>query len=307
MKYSVVDLGTNSARLMIARMENGRAVSEYKTLRTIRLGENMVNGGGITQDAMRRAAATLNEFKAISEGRGAAGFYCFATSAVREAGNRDAFVEYIRRECGVEIDVISGDDEAAIGFAGSVPDGGGMFDIGGGSTEVIFGKPGRIEYKRSFGIGTVKMLQMFPAADEADKGALSAAHELAERTFSELPDTKGFRFTGIGGTATALAAIDLKLKEYSAERVQGHRISLKRAAGLCRMLESKTKREREGIIGLEENRADVIVFGAIIMLEFMKKINADGITVSDRDNQEGYLEMRLGGRASQALSIRVEQ
>lgn len=293
MKYSVVDLGTNSARLMVARRENGLAVSEYKTLRTIRIGENMVSEKIITDAAMWRTADTLKEFKKISEEKGASRFLCFATSAVRDALNKNEFTEFIKNECGVDIDIISGETEAEIGFSGSVRGRGGMFDIGGGSTEIVFGKPEKIEYKRSFCIGTVRMLQMFPGADNAEKKDFENAHLFAAEVFSELPDTGDIFFTGIGGSATALAAIDLGLKVYSSERVQGHIISLGRAAELCRMLEGKTKRERERIIGLEQNRADVIVFGAIIMIEFMKKVNAGEITVSDRDNQEGYLERML--------------
>jgi exopolyphosphatase/guanosine-5'-triphosphate,3'-diphosphate pyrophosphatase len=280
---------------MTARIENKRAVSEYKTLRTIRLGENMVNKSEISEAAMKRTRDTLIEFEEISRRQGiTAPMYCFATSAVREADNKEDFVKYIKEECGVGIEVISGETEAMLGFAGSVQGRGGMFDIGGGSTEVMFGEPGNIEYRRSFKIGTVRFLQMFPGADEADPDSYEKAHIFAAQTFDEIPDTKDYVFTGIGGSATALAAIDLELKEYVPERVQGHVITFERAKELCGMLESKTKEQREKIIGLEEKRADVIVFGAIIMLEFMKKIRSEKILVSDRDNQESYLEMKLG-------------
>jgi exopolyphosphatase / guanosine-5'-triphosphate,3'-diphosphate pyrophosphatase len=295
MKYAVVDLGTNSARLMIARIAGNQAVSEYKTLRMIRLGENMVEKKEITGAAMKRTMETLLEFENISKRRGADGkLFCFATSAVREAENKEGFLKYIKRECGIDIEVISGEMEATLGFAGSVKGQGGMFDIGGGSTEVMFGELGNIEYMHSFKIGTVRFLQMFPGADDAEPESYEKAHILAERTFREIPDTGNIVFTGIGGSATALAAIDLELNEYMPERVQGHVITYERAKEICGMIESRTKKQREKITGLEDKRADVIVFGAIIMLEFMKKISADNIIVSDRDNQESYLEMKLG-------------
>lgn len=293
MSYAVVDMGTNSARLMIAHVADGRVISDCKTLRTIRIGEGMTDRKVILTSAMERAKSAIDEFKSISKEHKAKNFFCFATSAVREAENRDAFLEYIRTECGVEIDVISGETEAAYGFAGSVGGWGGMFDIGGGSTEVMFGSLSDVRFKHSFGIGTVKFLQLFPGGDKADPAAFTRAHDLAKKTFSALPDSKGFEFTGIGGTATALAAIDLELKEYSPESVQGHVISLERARGLCSMLEAKTKEQREELTGLEKNRADVIVFGAIILLEFMNATGSDHIIVSDRDNQEGYLAVKL--------------
>lgn len=295
MRYAVVDLGTNSARLMIAYIEDGHAVSEYKTLRMIRLGEGMVEKKKITDAAMNRTKDTLIEFLDICKRyKDMGGFYCFATSAVREAENKKEFLKFISKECGIDIDIISGENEAMLGFAGSVTGYGGMFDIGGGSTEVMFGTLKNIEYRHSFKIGTVRLLQIFPEADKADIDSMKKAHEYAENVFKEIPDTGNVVFTGIGGSATALAAIDLELKEYSSKRVQGHIITFKRAQEICGILESKTKEQRAELIGLEEKRADVIVFGAIIMLEFMKKTGADKIIVSDRDNQESYLEMKLG-------------
>lgn len=294
MSYAVVDFGTNSARLMIAHVSDGRAVSEFKTLRTIRIGEGMIEKKSISSAAMERAKNTINEFKEISKLQKAEEFFCFATSAVREAENRDDFLRYIKTECGVDIDVVSGDMEAALGFAGGVGNYGGMFDIGGGSTEVMLGSLKAPQFKHSYKIGTVKFLQLFPGGDIADQEAFRKAHDLAKETFLTVPDCGGIVFTGIGGTATALAAIDLGLKEYSAESVQGHTVTLKRAQELCHMLEGKTKKQREELIGLEKNRADVIVFGAIILLEFMKAADAEFIRVSDTDNQEGYLAMKLG-------------
>ncbi len=294
MNFAVVDLGTNSARLMIAHISKGKVISDYKTLRTIRIGEGLSEGKGITKGAMQRTKDTLLEFKMISREYNAGEFYCFATSAVREAANKAILTDYVKEQCGVEIEIISGEKEAILGFAGCVSGYGGMFDIGGGSTEVIYGKLNDIKFMRSFSIGTVRMLQMFPEGDKAHKEAFRKAHELAGKTFSPIPCAEDMVFTGIGGSATALAAIDLGLSEYSSELVQGHVISLGRARQLCDMLESKTKEQRKQIIGLEENRADVIVYGAIILLEFMKTVKAEKIVVSDRDNQEGYIEMKLG-------------
>lgn len=293
-KYAVVDIGTNSARLMIAQQENCGVTALVKTLRMIRVGEGMVGGKRITDSAMARTKSAFLEFLNISRQYGVQQFYCFATSAVREAENKQAFVDYIKRECGIDVEIISGELEALLGFAGSVKGSGGMFDIGGGSTEVMFGSLDDVRYKRSFKIGTVRFLQMYPSANDADQKAYDKAHALAKETFGALPDTGDFVFTGIGGTATALAAIDLGLKEYIPERVQGHEISVERAKELCDMLKCKTKVQRENMVGLEEKRADVIVFGAIICYEFMQAIGAKKIIVSDRDNQEGYLAHKLG-------------
>lgn len=293
--YAVVDLGTNSARLMIAHLEGGRVCSDFKTLRMIRIGEGMVDQRCILPAAMERTLSALKEFIEIAD-RYHVGthFFCFGTSAVREALNCDEFVRYIWRECGVGIDVITGEAEASLGFAGSVEGYGGMFDIGGGSTEVMFGSMQDVWFGRSFSIGVVRCHAMFPGGDEANPEAFEAAHRHAGQVFSKIPDAGDIVFTGIGGTATALAAIDLKLAEYAPERVQGHIITLPRMQALCAMLQGQSKEERKAIVGLEDKRADVIVFGAIIALEFMEAVGADHIIVSDRDNQEGYLALKLG-------------
>ncbi len=291
-RYAVVDIGTNSARLMIAQAAGNKIKSVYKTLRTIRVGEGMTTHRSITQGAMQRTLDTLNEYLGLSSGCEA--FFCFATSAVRDAQNKDEYVEFIRNNCGVEIDIISGENEALLGFAGSVSGFGGMFDIGGGSTEVTVGTAADIKFSHSFNIGTVRMLQMFPSTDFADPDAYEKAHALAARIFCGIPPAVDFTYTGIGGTATALAAIDLKLRVYDSKLIQGHKISLERSSELCGMLKSKTKQQRKKLIGLEENRADVIVLGSILMLEFMKASGSNEITVSDSDNQEGYLACKLG-------------
>ncbi|MBT7121977.1 MAG: hypothetical protein HN948_03085, partial [Clostridia bacterium] len=185
-------------------------------------------------------------------------------------------------------------DEALLGFAGSIVGYGGMFDIGGGSTEVMTGTLNNVEYKRSFDLGAVRLLQMFPSVDFADCDAYEQAHALASEFLANVPPADGFAYTGIGGTATAIAAIDLELVPYDAKRVQGHMISFERACSLCDMLKNKTKKQREKIDSLQDSRADVIVLGAIIMLEFMKASKSSYITVSDSDNQEGYLKKKLG-------------
>ncbi len=295
-RYAVVDIGTNSARLMIAHINDGQIIADYKTLRLIRMGEGMVGKREIVPAAMQRAKEALLDYLNISRDYGVnkENFFAFGTSAIRDAENRNTFVDYIKNECGVDIDIISGDREALLGFAGSIRGDGYMFDIGGGSTEVMQGSLNDVRFKNSFQIGTVRMLQMFPGGDDANPQAFLQAHAFAAKTFVGVPNTGEYVCTGIGGTATALAMLDLNLTQYDAAQVQGHVITLKRAEELCGMLESKTTEQRKRIGGLPEKKADVIVFGAILFLEFMRAAGAQTVTVSDSDNQEGYIKFKLG-------------
>ena len=294
MKYAVVDIGTNSARLMIAHVEIGTVFTDYKTLKLIRVGEGMVDRRIIVPSAMERTRQTLLEFLEISKEHGAEQFLCFATSAVRDAENSGEFTTYIRRECNIDIDIISGDREAHLGFAGCIDGFGGMFDIGGGSTEVMTGTMQSRMFQHSFQIGTVRLLQMFPSADNADTKAFDGARNYIRCVFENIPSVNGFTYTAIGGTATALAAMDLKLAEYDAARVHRHVLSFETVKAIESMLMSRTKEERKRLIGLEEKKADVIVFGAMLCAEFMKSAKSERIVVSDSDNLEGYLMLYLG-------------
>ena len=292
-RYAVADIGTNSARLMIAHIENGVIIADHKTLRYVRVGEGM-GEGRIAAAAMQRTVQALTEFKMISGEYGAEPLCCFATSAVRDAKNKDEFISHIQSECGLEIDIVSGDKEAMLGFAGAVNGVGGIFDIGGGSTEVMTGSLNDIRFRQSFKIGTVRCHTQFPGGDDADPRAFEQAHALAVKMFCQIPKQQGFQYTGIGGTATALAAIDLGLAAYDGARVQGHVISIDKAHALCHMLKSKTKQQRKELMGLEDKKADVIVFGAILFVELLKAADAKSVVISDSDNLEGYLKYRLG-------------
>lgn len=293
-QYAVADIGTNSARLMIAHVSGNKVTADYKTLRYVRVGEGLYNNT-ITDAAMRRAAEAINEFEQISRMYNTDGkLFCFATSAVRDAKNSAEFAAFILRECGIKVDIVSGEKEALLGFAGCIEGQGGMFDIGGGSTEVMTGSIENIAFRKSYSLGTVRCHQLFPGGDSADKKAFDAAHKLAADIFKDVPKMDGFVYTAIGGTPTALAAIDLGLESYDAKRIHGHLIIREKAESLCDMLKSKTKKQRKELMGLEDKKADVIVFGAILLFEFMKAAKAEYVTVSDSDNLEGYLKFKLG-------------
>ncbi len=295
MHYAVVDIGTNSARLMIAHIKNNQVAVDYKTLRLIRVGEGMVGQRRIVPAAMIRTKQAILEFLEISRQYHAKdNFFCFATSAVRDADNKHEFVDFIKRECGMNVDIVSGDQEALLGFAGCIDGFGGMFDIGGGSTEIMAGSLLMPRYKQSFQVGTVRLLEKYPAADFADANTFTAARAYIRRIINGIPEADGFVYTAIGGTATALAAIDLEMSVYDAERVHRHVLELNTVMQIERLLMGQTKEQRKQLIGLEEMKADVIVFGAMICCEIMKAAKADRIVVSDSDNLEGYLKFRLG-------------
>ena len=187
--YAVVDYGTNSARLMIAVNTVSGIKTIKKTLDTIRLGDGMQDGR-ITDAAMARAKATTLRFLAEAERYNVDTFYCFATSAVRDAANASEFKAHLLKECGVSLDIISGDREARIGYIGAsrgtkAPVG--IIDIGGGSTEIVTGENGVVGYAHSFRTGTVRLLQQYADASPENQQAYASAVSHILEIFTSLP------------------------------------------------------------------------------------------------------------------------
>lgn len=284
----VIDIGTNSVRMMKAAVADGRVKRLWKTLRTVRTGEGVNASGRLSEAAMARTIGALKEYREIMEKDGfpAAKCFCFATSAVRDSANRDEFVKRVEQACGIQVTILSGAEEARYGFAGAVGNGdGGIVDIGGGSTEIIFGRGGEIVYARSFDVGCVRGMEMFAEADIA-KVTDWAGAQFAEVPFSRAEDLV---FYAVGGTATALAAIDQHMAVYSEEKVQGYILSCEKIQKMLEWMGKMTVAERRNVIGMEPRRADVILYGLAILSAFFRASGHRQVTVSEADNMEGYL------------------
>jgi exopolyphosphatase/guanosine-5'-triphosphate,3'-diphosphate pyrophosphatase len=295
--YGVVDIGTNSVRLMLAEAGQKGVYPISKTLATTRIGEGMGHSRIISAAAMERSLQALASFQAQARQKGVKAFFVFATSAVREAENGRGFAKEAKERLGIDIDIISGEEEAKIGFIGAAgrDKRRGIIDIGGGSTEVVCGKNDTLDFVQSFRVGTVRALSLYPEADKAKD--FSSARKWMEETIAglkDLPALKNTPFIGIGGTATALASVALGLKEYKSEKVQGYILTKARLAELFDQLSGMDIERRKNLTGLDALRADVIVYGCLLLQCFLDVIGLEEIEVSDRDNQEGYLIKKLG-------------
>ena len=281
----VIDIGTNSTRLMKAEVEENRVQVLFKTLRTVRTGEGVHYTHRLSSEAMQRTVAALREYAELAQGSPVA---CFATSAVRDAANRTEFLRMVKAEAGLEVQVLSGEEEAQLGFIGAVgKDGTGtVIDIGGGSTEIIQGTAGQLEYRHSFNMGCVRGKDIFTPPFQKEN-----VQQWARAILSEygLPQAKNRPAYAIGGTATSLAAIDLGLRVYQRELVQGHILSLSAVRQMEQMLYAMELEQRKQLPGLEGKRADIIVFGVSILAIVMEEIGVEQVSVSDSDNLEGYL------------------
>ena len=281
MKYGVVDIGSNSVRLMISIDD----VTESKFIKTTRLAEKMGDSCILQFEPMNRTAQAVSFFVEKAKELGADKIYVFATAAVRQATNKQEFLELVRKLCSINVDVISGDMEASLGALGAVQNNGGIIDVGGASSEVLVVKDTKTVFSRSLDVGAVKLTDKFGQ----DKEKIISFIDKKVEEYGNIPITN---FFGIGGTATTLASIDQKMKVYDPKLVHGYSISIERIKEIRDMLFSMSLEQRQELDGLQKERALVIPSGVALIYRILTKAGAQKITISERDNLEGYLMIK---------------
>ena len=301
--YAVMDIGTNSVRLMLARC-SGRVEVEDKRICTTRIGEALHSTGELSEGGMERSLSALAGFLETAREAGATQFFAFATSAVRDAKNRQEFLDRCREKLGLEVDVISGREEAGLGFAGiGVRGQAKLIDIGGGSTEISCGAGGRVSFSFSVPVGCVRALERYPETEDGLLHARKWLHDMpmsfegeavkAGKLMQKLRKAEGPAYA-IGGTATAIASLAAGLTQrYDARIVTGRALTL----GEVRRINAEMGRipvENRKKIPLLGKRAEVIRFGAALLEECMVCLDAPSVITSDADNLEGYLLQKVG-------------
>ena len=281
MKYAVIDIGSNSVRLML--WADGTL---YKKVCTTRLAEGLSARGLLCDAAMDRTARAVSEFyrEGVREG---ARVVAFATAAVRSSANGSAFCARVRALCGLEVDVVSGEEEALLGLSGALGrSDGGIVDIGGARTEVCLRKEGKIVYSVSLPIGAVRILETCGQSAERIDGYIAEA----VRPLSDAPCPDAV--CAIGGTASTLASIRLGLAEYDAARLNGLSLSYDWLKETSLRLLPLTVEERKKIPGMDMRRADVIAGASVLLVRVMEMLHLSEVRFSDADNLEGYLSVR---------------
>jgi len=296
MKVCVIDIGSNSIRLLKAEIKNG-AIEGEKSLIVTRLGKKEKTSTSLMEDRINDTIEALKTFQEEAKAYGADRIIAMATSAVREAKNKKYFINKVYEETGIEIDVLSGIDEARIGCAG-VQKGLGkeipvlIIDIGGGSTEfIVYDK--KILYSESLDVGAVRMTEMFVSTDPiAEPEYNSLKQEIKNKISRVMSVVNGFSYDaiiGIGGTATTFGTIDLHLENYSSEKIHNHKINFSEIVAINEKFKKADLAQRRAIVGLEEKRADIILAGGTILQEIVEESYLDFYRISDYDNLEGYL------------------
>ena len=284
MKISAIDVGSNSVRLMV--MADGKTL--YKQLETTRLSQGLAQTGVLSAEAIERTARAVQLFAAAAELNGAGTPYVFATAAVRSAANGGEFVARVKALTGIDVDVISGEQEAACGLAGALGGrDGGIVDLGGASTEITVRRGGSTAYSKSVNIGTVRLFDM--AGQE--KPALQAVIDEKLAEYGAL-DLSRDRMYGVGGTATSLAAVFLGLEKYDPNAVHGTVLTAAWLKEEADILLSMTTEERKLVKGMDVRRADVIAGGCLLLYNILARFGAAALTVSESDNLEGYVILK---------------
>ncbi len=282
MKYGVIDVGSNSVRLMLS--ENGKTV--YKTAVITGLSAGMGEGAVLQNDAALRSAQAVSFFAQKADECGAEKVLVYATQAVRCAVNRQMFVDMVKELCGLDVDVLSGEKEAYLGAVGAL-DGrdGGVIDVGGASSENIVLKKGKALYSHSLDVGAVTLYDR--VGEDKQKAEEYLATKLNE--YGDVSKFYCYDFYGIGGTATTLSAIVYGICPYDPIKIHNSRISKETLFAWRDKLFCMTADERENIKGIQKGRGKIIACGAAILCAIMDKLNISTLIVSESDNLEGYL------------------
>jgi exopolyphosphatase/guanosine-5'-triphosphate,3'-diphosphate pyrophosphatase len=294
MRVAVVDIGSNSTRLLIAEVRDGQ-VSELERRSVVtRLGEGVDASGRLGDAPQARVLATLDEYGAAISARRCDVRIAVLTSAVRDAENGRAFADTVRDVYGLDTRTLSGDEEARLTYLGATagrdaadPTPRVVIDIGGGSTELVIGAGGEVAFHTSMQAGVVRHTERHLASDPPRPEELEA---LAADVLSVLDAAvpAGLRdvpqaATAVAGTATSAAAIDLALVPYDAEQVEGHRLSQERLSELLSRLAATPLAERRAVPGLHPDRAPTIVAGIVILSTVLRCFGLDATEVSEHD------------------------
>ena len=297
-KVAAIDVGTNSMRLLLCEYEKGHFQNKEKHLIVTRLGQGLSTNGVISQDAIARNINALKIFKGKAVQYGAEEIIAIATSAVRDAENREEFLSKAKRDSGIDITLIAGQTEAEMGMTGVASELDAtddesilVIDIGGGSTELVLGNAKGISYSTSINAGTVRMTEKFITANPMQEIEIenlkNNLQQLFEEPIKQLNSMQIKKTIAIGGTATTIAAIYHSLCIYDPSTVHNTVITFEYLQDLLEQLKNMPVEKRYEVKGLQKERADVIPAGMIIMLHIMKNLGITSFTASENDNLEG--------------------
>jgi exopolyphosphatase/guanosine-5'-triphosphate,3'-diphosphate pyrophosphatase len=282
---AVIDIGTNTTRLLVAELDgNGDVVELERRSIVTALGQDVDATGRLADEAMDRVSEVIAGYREVIDRTGAERVVAVATSAMRDSENGPKFRDYLKERFGIDARTISGDEEARLTFLGATAGRNDdretvVIDIGGGSTEYVLGRPGdEPGFHTSTQMGSRRHTERFLHSDPPKQEELQA---LAEDVRATVPEVQAEHAIAVAGTATTLAAID------GAEEVHGYRLNVGALERITAMLAGMPLEDRRNVKGLHPDRAPTIVAGAVILTESVRTLGLDEVEVSDRDLLHG--------------------
>ena len=301
-RYAAIDVGTNSVLLLVAeRQPDGRFTAVEERSEITRLGKGVDQSKTLAPDAIETTLKVLERFAQEARDLGAKGIVASATSAARDASNGKVFLDGAKSRAGLDVEIISGAEEARLSFASAFSDFGGqhplvVLDIGGGSTEFIYGSPsGEVTFRHSFDVGSVRLTERHVKTDPPSHAELESIDAMLTKTFSTIPaPPAGFKMVGVAGTVTTLCAVARRVEPYDPTLIHGAVVRLDEVNAALTRLASLPTSLRKTVPGLQPKRADVIVAGGLIFRAAMRSLGVEEVIVSDRGLRWGLLADRFG-------------
>jgi len=306
-RVAAVDIGTNSVRLLVAEVDgssprDANVVALDRRMRITRLGQGVDSARALAPDAIDRTTAVLREYRDALADHGVSDVRATATSAARDATNRDDFFAAARAALGVTPELLSGEEEAALSFLGATADLDApapylVVDIGGGSTEFVLGTDAPVGLV-SLDMGCVRITEQFlhsdPPAPEELSNAVAVVRDLVAEVPRVIPGAlDAVTLVGLAGTVTTVAAVEQGIPEYDPAKIHGFRLTRAAAEDVFRTLATETAAQRAHNPGLEPGRVDVIVGGAAVLVGIFRVLGFDDMLVSEADILDGLVRSQV--------------
>jgi exopolyphosphatase / guanosine-5'-triphosphate,3'-diphosphate pyrophosphatase len=292
MRVAIVDMGSNSTRLLVADVVDGQITELERQSTVTRLGRGVDTSGQLSSEAIEDVCSTVSDYLELMRPHEPDVTAAIATSAVRDAENRGAFCGELRERFALDARVLSGDDEARLTYLGAIQDRPRaddvlVVDIGGGSTELVIGSGSEVSFHASLQAGTVRHTERHISHDPAEQGELETlandVRTLIDRALEGSDFARARAGIGVAGTPTSLAAIEQALDPYDPDAVHGSTLSLSSIQRMHSQLAAKTLEERLRVTGLHAGRAPTIVAGVVILIQVMRAFGLSEIEVSEHD------------------------
>ena len=300
-RYAAIDVGTNSVVLLVAERQTDRRFSAVlERMDITRLGQGVDRTNTLAAEAMENTLKVLERYAAEARELGAKQIVVSATSAARDASNGHLFIAAAKERAGLDIEIIPGDEEARLSWAAVYADFGGrsplvVLDIGGGSTEFIFGSAtGEISFRHSFDVGAVRLTERHIHTDPPTTAELDTIDAELEKSLVPVKRAApGTVLVSVGGTATTLAAVVHHVTPYDSALIHGSKLTLAQVEASLTRLASLPTHLRKTVPGLDAKRADVIVSGVLVLRAAMRAVGVEELTVSDHGLRWGLLADRF--------------